>query len=84
MSHHVYKQIELTGTSPDSLEDAIQTAVTRAGKTLRNLRWFNVTDIRGYIEGGQVAHWQVSLKLGFTLDDIDTTDEADTALLEPS
>jgi len=60
MSHHVYKQIELTGTSPDSLEDAIQTAVTRAGKTLRNLRWFNVTDIRGYIEGG----FAVILKVG--------------------
>jgi flavin-binding protein dodecin len=84
MSHHVYKQIELTGTSPDSLEDAIQTAVTRAGKTLRNLRWFNVTDIRGYIEGGQVAHWQVSLKLGFTLDELDTTDETDTTFLGQS
>ena len=65
---HVYKTIELTGSSPTGIEDAIANAVAKAGKTLHNLRWFQVTDTRGEIEGGKVAHWQVTMKVGFTLD----------------
>jgi flavin-binding protein dodecin len=66
--NHVYKTIELTGSSPRGIEDAIANAVAKAGKTLHNLRWFQVTDTRGEIEGGKVAHWQVTMKVGFTLD----------------
>lgn len=69
MSDHVYKQVELTGSSKAGLEDAIQNAITKASETLRNLNWFQVTDTRGYIENGKVAYWQVTLKLGFRLDD---------------
>ena len=69
MSEHVYKQVELTGSSKASLEDAIQNAITKASQTLRNLNWFQVTDTRGYIENGKVAYWQVTLKLGFRLED---------------
>ena len=69
MSNHVYKTIELVGSSPTSADDAIQNAVERAAKTVRNLRWFEVTETRGQIEDGRIAHWQVTLKLGFTLDD---------------
>ncbi len=69
MAHHVYKLIELTGSSPDSLEDAIETAIARAAKTVRNMRWFEVISTRGHIENGKVAHWQVTLKVGFTLED---------------
>jgi hypothetical protein len=68
MADHVYKSIELTGTSSSSIEDAIGKAVARASRTVQNLRWFEVTDIRGTIEGEAVAHWQVKMKLGFTLD----------------
>jgi dodecin len=69
MSEHVYKLIELVGSSPVSIEDAIQNAVNRAAKTVRNIRWFQVLETRGHIENGQVAHYQVTLKIGFTLDD---------------
>ncbi|MCB1044638.1 MAG: dodecin domain-containing protein [Acidobacteria bacterium] len=68
MSDHVYKQIELTGSSPTSIEDAIQNAIARTSKTVRNMRWFEVTGIRGHIDDGKVAHYQVSMKIGFTLD----------------
>lgn len=68
MSDHVYKSIEITGSSAEGVEDAIKSAVARAGKTLHNLRWFQVTEVRGAIEGTKVAHWQVTMKLGFTLD----------------
>jgi len=68
MSNHVYKTIELTGSSPKGLEEAVRNAVAKAGKTLHNLRWFQVTDTRGEIEDGKVAHWQVTMKVGFTLD----------------
>ena len=68
MSNHVYKTIELTGSSPKGLEDAIANAVGKASKTVHNLRWFQVVDTRGEIEGGKVAHWQVTMKVGFTLD----------------
>ena len=68
MSDHVYKSIELVGSSATSVEDAVRNAIAKASQTLRNLRWFEVVGTRGHIEGGQVAHWQVTLKIGFTLD----------------
>jgi len=68
MSNHVYKTIELTGSSPKGVEEAIRNAVAKASKTLHNLRWFQVTETRGEIENGKVAHWQVTMKVGFTLD----------------
>ena len=69
MSDHVYKVIELVGSSPASVEDAIQSAIGRASKTLKNLRWFEVVQTRGHIEEGRVHHYQVVLKVGFTLED---------------
>ncbi len=69
MSDHVYKSVELTGSSPKSMEEAVRNAVNRAAKTLHNLRWFQVTDTRGHIENGDISHWQVTVKVGFTLDD---------------
>jgi flavin-binding protein dodecin len=69
MADHVYKKIELTGSSTSSLEEAIQNAVTKAAETLHNLRWFEVVETRGHIDDGKVAHWQVTIKVGFTLDD---------------
>jgi dodecin len=71
MSDNVYKVVELTGSSTESVERAIENAVQRASRTLRNLRWFEVIDTRGHIEDGAIAHWQVTIKLGFTLDDED-------------
>ena len=65
---HVYKLIELTGTSPKSIEDAVNTALARAAKTVRNMRWFEVTETRGKIDGGRAAQWQVTIKVGFTLE----------------
>ena len=69
MSDHVYKLIELTGTSTTNIEDAIGNAIARAGKTVNKLRWFQVVEVRGGIDGGSVASWQVTIKVGFTLDD---------------
>lgn len=69
MDHHIYKSIELTGSSEKGLEDAIRSAVAKAANTVHKLRWFEVTEIRGHIDGSDVAHWQVSMKLGFSLDD---------------
>jgi len=69
MSEHVYKIIELVGSSTTGIEDAIQNAVNRAAQTIRNMRWFEVVETRGHIANGQVAHYQVTLKIGFTLDD---------------
>jgi dodecin len=66
---HVYKQIEIVGSSTKGLEDAIKTAISRASKTVRNMRWFTVTETRGHIEKNKIAHWQVTLKVGFTLED---------------
>jgi dodecin len=71
MTEHVYKVVELVGTSKDSIEDAIQTAINRANRTLRNLRWFEVVQTRGCIENGAVSNYQVVLKAGFTLDESD-------------
>lgn len=69
MDDHVYRIIELSGSSQTSVEDAIQNAVNRASKTLRQLRWFEVLQTRGHIEDGKVHHYQVVLKIGFTIDD---------------
>ena len=69
MDDHVYRVIEIAGSSQNSIEDAIRSAVERCSKTLRNLRWFEVIDTRGHIEGGKVQHYQVTLKVGFTIDD---------------
>lgn len=69
MSEHVYKHLELTGSSTTSMEDAIRRAIERASQTVRHLRWFEVTETRGHIENGQIAHWQVTVKIGFTLED---------------
>lgn len=69
MANHVYRVSEIVGSSPDSLHQAIRNGVERAGQTLRNLEWFEVTEIRGQIEDGAVAHFQVGLKVGFRLED---------------
>jgi hypothetical protein len=69
MPNHVYKSVELTGSSPLGTDDAVRQALARASKTLHNLRWFEVTQVRGHIENGAVAHWQVTIKVGFTLDE---------------
>lgn len=69
MPEHVYKVVELTGSSSSSIEDAIRNAVSRASQTIRHMRWFEVTDTRGHIEGNTVGHWQVTIKVGFTLDE---------------
>lgn len=68
MSDHVYKKIELVGSSPTSIDDAVRNAIARAQKTVRNMRWFEVVETRGHIEDGKLAHWQVTVKIGFTLD----------------
>ena len=68
MTDHVYKKIELTGSSTESIEDAVRNAITRASATVRNMRWFEVVETRGHIDDGKVAHWQVTLKVGFTLE----------------
>jgi len=69
MSEHVYKKIELTGSSTSSIEDAVQNALQRAAKTVHSLRWFEVVETRGDIKDGNVAHWQVTIKVGFILDE---------------
>ena len=69
MGEHVYKSTELTGSSSTGIDDAIGTAIERASKTLRAIRWFEVKDVRGHVKDGRVAHWQVTVKVGFTLDD---------------
>jgi dodecin len=68
MSDHVYKVVELVGSSENSIEDAIRSAIKRADQTLRSIRWFEVVQSRGQVEGGRVRHFQVMLKVGFTLE----------------
>ena len=68
MSDHTYKKIELVGSSRSSIEEAVANALARAKKTIRNMRWFEVIETRGHIEKGKIDHWQVTLKVGFTLD----------------
>jgi flavin-binding protein dodecin len=65
---HIYRVVELVGSSRTSIEDAIQAAIGRADETLRNVRWFEVTELRGDVQTGRVAHYQIRLKVGFTLD----------------
>ena len=69
MPNNVYKHIELTGTSSVSIEDAIQNALTRAAKTVHNMRWMEITETRGQVDKGKVVQWQVTIKVGFTLED---------------
>jgi flavin-binding protein dodecin len=68
MSNHVYKSLELTGSSTTGIEDAVNNAIAKASETVRNMQWFEVTETRGHIRDGKVAHWQVTLKVGFTLE----------------
>lgn len=68
MVNHVYKHLELTGSSPVGIEDAVQNAIAKAHQTVRNIHWFNVVETRGQVVDGRVAHWQVTLKVGFTLE----------------
>ena len=68
MNDHIYKKIELVGSSTTGIEDAVNNAVNRAAQTIRNMRWFEVGEIRGHIEDNKVNHWQVTVKIGFTLD----------------
>ena len=75
MQDHVYKIVELAGSSDTSIDDAIEAAISRAGASLRNLRWFEVKQIRGHISDGDVSHYQVILKVGFTLDDEDEDED---------
>jgi dodecin len=74
MPDHTYKVVDLVGTSPEGVDQAIRNAIERANKTLRGLDWFEVTEIRGHIENGQIGHYQVTLKVGFQI--IDDTDMA--------
>ena len=69
MSEHTYRLIEVVGSSPDGIDAAIKDAIEDAAKTVRNIRWFEVVETRGHVENGAVAHFQVTLKIGFTLDD---------------
>lgn len=70
MSEHVYKLIELVGSSKTSIEEAVQNALAKAAGSVRNMRWFQVVETRGYIEDGQIAYWQVTVKIGFTVEDV--------------
>ena len=68
MSDHVYKLLELTGSSPAGMEQAVQNAIAKANATVRNMSWFEVVETRGHIVDGKVGHWQVTIKVGFTLE----------------
>lgn len=68
MSDHVYKKLELVGSSKKSFDDAVKNALSRASKTMRNMRWFEVIETRGHLEKNKIDHWQVTIKVGFTLD----------------
>jgi dodecin len=69
VSNHTYRVTDIVGSSPDSIDDAVRSGIDRAAKTLRNLDWFQVTEIRGQLQDGQVGHYQVTMKVGFRLDD---------------
>jgi dodecin len=68
VANHVYKSVEITGTSPDGVDEAIDGAIDKASQTLRHLDWFEVISVRGQIDDGKVAHYQVTLKVGFRLE----------------
>lgn len=72
MSNHVYKKIELVGSSKESIEAAAQNAVAKASESIRNMRWLEVGEIRGHLVDGKVEHWQVGVKIGFTLESEDS------------
>jgi len=69
MSKHVYKKVEIVGSSPDGIAEAIKHGVKKASESIENMRWFEVSEIRGEIEDGRVAHFQVTMKVGFTIED---------------
>jgi dodecin len=69
MTDHVYKTLELTGSSITSMEDAVRNAVAKAAKSVRNMRWFQVTETRGVIDNNAISYWQVTIKVGFALED---------------
>lgn len=69
MIEQVYKQIEITGSSRKGVQEAIEHAISRASKTIHQIRWFQVTDTRGYVEENKISYWQVTLKIGFSVDD---------------
>ena len=69
MNDHTYKKIELTGSSKKGMQDAIESAIAKASMSVKNMRWFEVVETRGHIDQGIVAHWQVTIKVGFTLED---------------
>ncbi|BAL87719.1 hypothetical protein AMIS_24990 [Actinoplanes missouriensis 431] len=69
MTNHVYRLSEVVGSSPDSVEDAIRTAIAKASRTVRNIEWFETKEIRGQVVDGDVAHFQVRLKIGFRVED---------------
>lgn len=68
MSEHIYKLLELTGSSTTSIEDAVSNAIAKANESVRNIQWFEVIETRGHVAEGKIAHWQVTIKLGFTLE----------------
>lgn len=67
MSNHVYSKAELTGSSPTSIEDAVQQAIGKLAETVKTIRWFEVAETRGHVENGKISHWQVTVKIGYTL-----------------
>lgn len=69
MPDHIYKITEITGSSTKSYQEAIENAIARAAKTIRRMQWFEVVNMRGHVEDGKIAHWQATIKIGFTLDD---------------
>ena len=69
MSNHVYRITEIVGSSPDSVEDAIRTAIRKSAQTVRNLEWFETSEVRGHIADGEVAHFQVTLRVGFRVEE---------------
>ncbi|WP_328875384.1 dodecin family protein [Streptomyces sp. NBC_00287] len=71
MSNHTYRVTDIVGTSPEGVDQAIRNGIERASQTLRNLDWFEVVEVRGQLEEGQIAHWQVTMKVGFRLEDND-------------
>ena len=69
MADHIYRIAEIVGTSPNGVDDAIRNAIARANQTLRNIDWFEMTEVRGHLANGQIADWQVTVKVGFRLED---------------
>lgn len=69
MSDHIYKKIELVGSSTEGTDEAVRNALAKAAETVRNMRWFEVKEVRGHIDDQKVSHWQVTVKIGFTLDE---------------